>query len=341
MSRRLRVLAVVAVVLGVPLAIWLHLSKPPEEYVVNLEAAFDDAADARYNGFDLSAALIPTEEVHRGAASRNTIRPIDTPQFMPAREVDNLREEELVVGVNIGGEARAYPLRVLDRHEVVNEEIGGLKIVVTYCPLCASAMVFDRRIGEQSFTFGISGLLYNSDVLMFDRETESLWSQLGMKSVAGPSAGETFTLVPSTLVAWATWQGMHPDTQVLIGDARRQLDYEVDPYEEYRLSDSAMYPFNAHRDDLPEKTLVYGILMNGQAKAYPESALADLGAAPVEDAIGPHEIELTCDEAAKILHAKDLKTGEVIPVVRAYWFAWQAFHPDTELYRKGDPASRG
>jgi len=142
------------------------------------------------NGFDLSNALVPVEEIHAGGPPRDGIPSIDEPRFQPAGEIRFLSDSDLVFGVGEGRDRRAYPLRILVWHELVNDVVGGRPLVISYCPLCGTAMAFDRRVRGRTLTFGVSGLLYQSDVLMYDRETESLWTQLGMEGVSGSFADE-------------------------------------------------------------------------------------------------------------------------------------------------------
>lgn len=127
-------------------------------------------------GFDVTGASIPRSEIHRGGPPPDGIPSIDRPQFTPAAEVNFLQDDDVVLGVVHGDDVRAYPLRILIWHEIVNDTVGGIPVAVTYCPLCGTAMLVGRKFGDRVLTFGVSGLLYNSDVLMFDRETRSLWS---------------------------------------------------------------------------------------------------------------------------------------------------------------------
>ncbi len=153
-------------------------------------------AAERLNGFDVSNALIPREAILSGGPPRDGIPAIVRPRFDPAsRAASFLKDEDLVVSVTVEDETRAYPLRILVWHETVNNVIRGQPLAITYCPLCGTAMVFDRRVGERTLDFGLSGLLYQSDVLMYDRQTESLWSQLAMQSVAGATGGPEVALV--------------------------------------------------------------------------------------------------------------------------------------------------
>jgi len=144
------------------------------------------------NGFDLSGALIPVRDIESGGPPRDGIPSIDDPRFVGASKASFLAPEDRVLGVAIEGEAKAYPVAILNWHEIVNDRSLDQNFVVTYCPLCGSGMVFVADVGERALSFGVSGLLYNSDMLLYDRNTESLWSQLLAKAVSGPLKGRVF-----------------------------------------------------------------------------------------------------------------------------------------------------
>jgi hypothetical protein len=159
-----------------------------------------------FNGFDVSNAVIPTSEIRSGGPRREGIPAIDRPSFLRPSQVNYLSDDDLVVSVTLDGKTRAYPLRILVRHEIVNDQVGQSAFVVTYCPLCGTAMVFDRSMGGRTRSFGVSGLLYQSDVLMYDRESESLFSQLAMKAIAGPFVGTSLEWLPSEHMTWGKWR---------------------------------------------------------------------------------------------------------------------------------------
>jgi hypothetical protein len=288
------------------------------------------------NGFDLSNPRIPTDEIYRGGPPRDGIPAILDPKFIPVAEADYLEAEDEVIAFESGGVARAYPLRILVWHEIANDIVGGVPIAVTYCPLCGTAMVFDRRYDDKILTFGVSGLLYQSDVLMYDHQTESLWSQLKMEAVSGPMAGTALTWLPAAQTTWAAWREEHPDGEVLSTDTGHMRNYGHTPYADYENVDRIMFPVPETRDDLPNKTWVAGILVNGEAKAYSLDALASLDGEPYEDQVGGEAIVVKHDPRSGAVTVTHGETGEAIPSVRSYWFAWQAFYPNTGLYSQVD-----
>lgn len=284
-------------------------------------------------GFDLSEATIPASEIHRGGPPPDGIPSIDHPRFTPAAEVGFLNPDDIVIGMEVDGDARAYPFRILIWHEIVNDTVGGRPVAVTYCPLCGTAMVFDRRYRDRTLTFGVSGLLYNSDVLMFDRETRSLWSQLGLKAVSGEYAGEPLTWLPSEQMTWEAWQEKYPDSQILNLNTGHRRDYVNLPYQDYFDSPATMFPYRQHRGDLQPKAWVAGVQHHGAEKAYPLDALP--AGTTIEDTIAGHPVTIHYDPESGHFTIRDAD-GEPIPSVHVFWFAWQAFYPKTELWRRGE-----
>lgn len=215
----------------------------------------------------------------------------------------SLRPGDRVIGVARAGEARAYPLKVLNWHEVVNDTFDG-PLLVTYCPLCGSAVTAVRTVADEETTFGVSGFLFRNDLVMYDEATESLWSQIIATAINGPRTGDTLQLVPSTLTTWEAWQGEHPDTRVLLPppesntvsgpDATR--DYTTDPYAGYDSSSQIGVGGSYDDDRLHPKTEVIGIRQDGVARAYPLEAVQaagvvndDVGGLPVVVTVAPGE----------------------------------------------------
>ena len=281
-------------------------------------------------GFDLSNASIPVDAIHSGGPPPDGIPSIDEPKFTPVAKVDYLEPEDTVIAFEKDGIARAYPFRVLIWHEIVNDSVAGQPIAVVYCPLCGTAMVFDRRYRDQTLTLGVSGLLYNSDVLMFDRQTKSLWSQLGMKSVSGKFVDTELEWLPSEQTTWAAWKAKNPEGKVLNLDTGHRRDYRNLPYQGYFTSPRTMFPYEQNRDELEPKTWVAGIRVNGVAKAYPIESMP--GNKWIADRLGETDIRLRYSKDNQRFEAQTPQ-GNPIPVVHAFWFAWQAFYPETEIHQ--------
>ena len=225
------------------------------------EVAFGDGQNIDTYRFALSPSLLRSGAIVASGIPRNNIPAMSDPKFFtrlefefhPQRKIRRLLvSADRVVGVAIGDEARAYPLRILNWHEVVNDTVGGVPIAVTYHPLCDSVAVFDRRVGEDTFEFRVSGLLYNSNQLLFPHREkpggESLYSQLLAKAVTGPDAeaGKTLTVLPSKIVPWGDWKKEHPDTLVLEPDALFRKHYNRRPYSSYRGKQMLRYPVDPY-----------------------------------------------------------------------------------------------
>lgn len=285
----------------------------------------------QHNGFAVANATIPVGEILSGGPPRDGIPSIDRPTFVKPDAAQFIQPNDLVVSVTVGNRTRAYPLRILVWHEIVNDELGGQAIAPTYCPLCGTAMVFNRRVGDRTLTLGVSGLLHNSDVLMYDRQTESLWSQLAMKAVAGPLVNTKLEWLVSEHLTWSAWKRKYPQGEVLAPPAGAQRDYSALPYAGYEQSPGTMFPVPANRTDLPRKDWVVGVIVEGVARAYPLKSLPP--GQPVRDRINSAELGITFDPATQLAEVRRAESGEVLPSVKVYWFAWQAFYPETGLWQ--------
>lgn len=311
-------LATVAAVLW-----WTGLSAPGQ------------VAARELNGFELDGALIPVNAIESGGPPRDGIPAIDYPPLMAAAAADFLAADDRVLGLVVRGEPRAYPIRILNWHEVVNDRAGDQHFVVTYCPLCGTGMVFATNIAGTALVFGVSGLLYNSDVLLYDRNTESLWSQILSKAVTGPLRGTTLPAIPVVHTTWQAWRDAHPRTRVLGTDTGFDRDYRSSPYRGYERSPRLYFDVvnRAPRDYHP-KALVMGVLIDGVAKAYPFEALQARGDARFDDRVGGTPITVFWDAQARSARAESAD-GEPLATVTGYWFAWYAFHPDTAVLAPG------
>lgn len=211
--------------------------------------AFADPPSWRLAGWntDFSKARVPLGEIMSGGPPRDGIPPIDRPLFKPANEVHDLSGREPVIVYPLSAEARAYPLRILIWHEIVNDTVAAVPVAVTYCPLCNAALVFDRRVAGRTLDFGTSGLLRNSDLIMWDRQTESWWQQFSGEAIVGAYAGTSLKLLPSRIAAYDEFSKRWPDNQVLVPRSPHLRDYGRNPYFGY---DETKTPF-LFRGELP------------------------------------------------------------------------------------------
>lgn len=295
------------------------------------DAAYVQLLDGFPNGFDISKSLIPKEEILSGGPPKDGIPAIQEPNFETALESGWLNDDDLVAGVDYNGIQKAYPIRILVWHEVVNDEIKGIPFLVSYCPLCGSVLVFSRKFGERTLTFGVSGLLYQSDVLFYDHQTESLWSQLEMKAVTGLMMGAKLKMLPYSLVTWKEWRTKHPETLVLSRDTGYSREYNRDPYAGYESSKSIYFPIKHDSDRFHPKEKVIVVISGNVAKAYPFSELKNLKT-PLKDRVDGKDILLTFKDG-NFLGVKD-ESGNRVESFVSYWFAWYTFRPDTLVYEK-------
>lgn len=287
------------------------------------------ASGQSLNGFDLSNSSLPVNEILSGGPPRDGIPAIDRPKFIAANQAAFLGSNDRVLGIYHRGIARAYPIRILNWHEIVNDQFAGEAVVVSFCPLCGTGTAFSTLHGKAK-TFGVSGLLYNSDLLLYDRETESLWSQIAAKAIAGPLRGESLKLLPIVHTTWVDWRTRYPDTTVLSTDTGYSRDYQRSPYAGYENSDRLLFPVGRLDRRYHPKEQVIGVAINGHYKVYPFSELART-AGEVSDEIGGRKVLVRFDKAqrsAQVFNAG----GEPIPSLTGFWFAWMAFHPDSAVF---------
>ena len=228
--------------------------------------------------------LIPESDII-AVTGRDAIPSLTNPTTVSADAVDPLLEStDWVLGVVQNGQARAYPLRILWWHEIINDVLGGVPIAVSYCPLTGSGLVYDPVLDGRHVTFGTSGLLFDNNLVMYDRTSRSLWSQMMARGVCGTYISHQPNLYTVTQSTWAAWKQLHPETTVVSFDTGYQRNYDVYPYGNYRAIDDTqiLFPLSfADRRVLP-KVLVHGIVHNGVARAY---SLYDIGAEADRQAI--------------------------------------------------------
>ncbi|MEO5697482.1 MAG: DUF3179 domain-containing protein [Burkholderiaceae bacterium] len=293
----------------------------------------DAASRAASNGFDIANSSLPAQAIQRGGPPKDGIPAIDDPKFVPAGR-SGLDADDRVLGLLLNGVARAYPIRILNWHEVVNDRFADRAVVVSYCPLCGTGMAFEAPVRPGGTGFGVSGLLYNSDVLLYDRATESLWSQILGTAISGPLQGTRLQPIALTHTSWSDWRARHPDTQVLSTETGFARDYGRDPYAGYDRMQRLLFDVQ-HRDDrFPLKEWVLGIEIDGTHKAYPFSVLARRVDARGEltDKVGNRTLRIRYDAHHGSAEAFDA-AGLKLPATMAFWFAWVAFHPQTEVLR--------
>jgi hypothetical protein len=283
-------------------------------------------------GFELSRLTVPRERVVAGGPGRDGIVSVDAPEFSHIGEATWIGRDTEVIGVELPGESRAYPVRMLEYHQIVNDVVGGEPIAVTYDPLAGTPIAYRRQVGARTLTFGVSGLLYNHNFLLYDRETESLWSQFLGQAIAGELSGQRLERVPVRQETAVVWVANHVDSLFLRPPFPEKVFYQMSPYASYWVQDKTIFPVAASDPTWHAKELVLGVVVGDRARAYLGSILTRDGA--VEEEIAGRKI--------KVAYATETGTfrwevDEGVQVTEAYWLAWKAFHPDTEVWHADAP----
>jgi hypothetical protein len=285
------------------------------------------------NGFDVSNAIIPADEILAGGPPKDGIPALSDPELIDAEAASYLKPDDRVIGVTMDGISRAYPIAILNWHEIVNDTINDQRYAVTFCPLCGTGVAFYSDIAGNTTDFGVSGLLYNSDVLLYDRETESLWSQIMGRAVAGKLVGEKLKAFPVSHTTWRDWVKQHPDTQVLSTDTGYSRDYGRNPYRGYEQSRQLYFGVNQRAPDTYHpKEQVIGLEIDGVYKAYPFAELEKNNQSQFKDSVNGVSITIDWDSTNRSVELFD-SSGKRIAGIQGFWFAWFAFHPDTLVFK--------
>jgi hypothetical protein len=299
--------------------------------------------DPRFADFlqDDHHTRISVEEIQWGGVTVDGLPPLDNPAMIPAGQAGYLNPEDAVFGVVVNNDARAYPLRIMDWHEMANDNIGGVPMSLAYCTLCGAAIAYDTRpeitgySGPEPFTFSTSGLLFRSNKLMYDRQTNTLWNQLTGEPVIGELAGEEIRLglLPVVLTSWEQWLKQHPDSQVLDIHTGFGLDYSPGvAYGSYFNSAETVYPVGQRSNQLGSKEQIYALRVNEVPKAYALNSL--IAEEVVNDTLGETTLVLISSGRQVNVAGTTLLGEDVIysagAEVRAYERGQQTFSPGPE-----------
>lgn len=294
---------------------------------------------------------VPFNEILGGGPPKDGIPSIDSPKFV-SKAVANkfLNDNEPGIALDINGAIRFYPFQILVWHEIVNDTINGQRVLVTYCPLCLSGIVFDPvvptsaeatagRQGER-VEFGTSGKLWNSNLVMYDRKTGSLWSQILGEAIVGEMTGTQLKTLPSDITRFGEFKKQHPEGSVLSRETGATRFYGHDPYGDYYTTPGTYFPVSKKDDRLSDKDFVLGIVVNGKAKAYLPEAVKKVGEVTDQFAgktiVAKYEKEI---DAVRLFSAEGESSSggekklERINPFGAFWFSWVAAHPDTDLLK--------
>lgn len=275
--------------------------------------------------------LVHPSKIRSGGPPKDGIPSIDNPTYVTVDEADEwIADNELVLAIEYAGVTRVYPLQIMVWHEIVNDEIAGDPLLITYCPLCGSGIAYKRTLDGEPVEFGTSGKLYNSNLVMYDRKTDTYWSQIDGRAIVGPLTGMELTPVSIDTVVWRDWKAAHPDSDVLSQDTGYSRDYGRDPYGSYYEDSNLFFPVEERDDRVHPKTVVHGIEIDGTYTAYKDEDVKEIGV--IEDTVAGVPIRIQADKAGAVSVTRT-DTGEEVVKQRVFWFAWYAFHPDTRLYQ--------
>ena len=359
------VIASVAMMLGDSTPQTTIVSEPTTES--NVTVSEGPASTLTIMETDGQKHIIPLDKIKGGGPPKDGIPSIDDPKFTEISGSQFVSDSDVVIGLEINGDARAYPLFILVWHEIVNDVVGGTPVAVTYCPLCYTNQVFERIVNGNEVEFGTSGKLYQSNLLMYDRWTDSYWSQgLGM-AVTGKLSGIQLKTIPFDVITWGDWKKLHPDSLVLTTDTGHLRSYATDPYGDYYTDPRIIFPVDNMDDRMHPKEIILGFHEDGIYKAYKQNDVELHNV--INDNIGETSLMLVSlfsqnsrafdrNLNGEILQFQyvdgkitDAKTESVwnydglaisgplegnyltrISMEPGFWFSWVAFHPDTAVW---------
>ena len=276
--------------------------------------------------------IVDPDKIISGGPPKDGIPSIDKPKFVSVEEADKwIQDNELVLAIIYKGVKRVYPLQIMVWHEIVNDNIAQDPLLITYCPLCGSGIAYERKINGEEVEFGTSGKLYNSNLVMYDRKTDTYWTQIDGLAVVGELTGTKLIPVSIDTVVWRDWKKANPESLVLSQDTGFERPYGKDPYGSYYETSFLFFPVENRDDRVHPKTVVFGIKVDGIFKAYKEDDLKELKV--IEDTVNEVKIKVERNDSG-VVKITNTVTGEEIVKERDFWFAWYAFHPDTQLYTR-------
>lgn len=312
--------------------------------------------------------LVDPDKILGGGPPKDGIPSIDNPVYVKVSRADEwIEDNELVLAIIHKGHKRVYPLQILVWHEIVNDEVGGIPVSVTYCPLCFTNQVFERILNDQVVEFGTSGKLYNSNLVMYDRLTGSFWSQALGEAITGELTGQKLEIIPFDVITWGDWKKIHPETLVLTTETGHVRAYGVDPYGDYYTDSRIIFPVENEDDRMHPKEIILGFNENNTYKAFKQNDVES--EIVINDNVSDRPILLVSsysDNARafdRMIGEQTLefefKDGKIIDINTqsewsydgmaisgelkgeqltrlgfnpGFWFEWIAFHPDTEVF---------
>ncbi len=347
----------VAVALGIALVGSSSSSKAPSSDAATSgttqeSSAADDAISVPTSGWrtNFKKHTVPLSEFASGGPGKDGIPALNRPRFTSVTAASRFLEaREPVIELAVNGDVRAYPLQILIWHEIANDRVGGTPVAVTFCPLCNTTIVFDRRLGGRVLDFGTTGNLRNSDLVMYDRQTETWWQQFGGDAVVGALAGQKLRKLPARIVAWEDFEREHPGGKVLSRNTGYGRSYGENPYAGYDSVDSPPFFPAAGADDkrlLPKERVVF-IERGDEQVVVPFATLAKEKKIEVE--VGGERLEVVWKAGARsaldstsvaagrevgAASVRSLETGKLVVFDEPFWFSVAAFARDAKIVRK-------
>ncbi len=311
--------------------------------------------------------IVPLNEIRNEGVPRDGIPPLDFPKYVKADEADFLSDRYFVIGLKHEGETKAYPLNIMVWHEIVNDEFGDTPVAITFCPLCFTSQVFDRGLDGVVLEFGNTGNLYKSNLVMYDRNTESQWSQSMATAITGELAGKKLRKIPFEVMSWKDWKSLYPETKVLSIDTGYSRPYNSNPYSKYFSDGNLVSPVGNLDERMHPKMIVVGLESNNEYKAYLQPHIEN--STVINDSVGSKNVLLFSKHPfqARVFDReidnrvlsfefendslKDIQTDSVwnfegtavsgplegaklkrLALDQGFWFEWAAIHPSTEIY---------
>lgn len=328
------IIIVLAVVVVAGLLWWQRASKLPRGIPPETVITQSDGSEKTIMVTNDVKHSVPLDEIVGGGPPKDGIPSIDAPKFVSASDANFITDEEPGLAVSLNDIDRFYPFQIVVWHEIVNDTFDGRRVLVTYCPLCLSGIVFDPVVAGERVEFGTSGKLWNSNLVMYDRKTDSLWSQILGEAIVGEMTGTKLTVLPSDQVRFGDWKKLHPQGKVLSRDTGATRFYGRDPYGDYYTDNSDVgFGVKARDNRLQNKDFVLGLVIDGKAKAYYPPVIKAKG--EVTDTFAGKTIVARYEQdidAVRLFEKKSDGTLERLNPFSAFWFSWVAAHPDTELW---------
>ncbi|MBA3647717.1 MAG: DUF3179 domain-containing protein [Chitinophagales bacterium] len=280
---------------------------------------------------DLTKHSIPLDSVFDGGPGKNGIPAIDFPEFISSQQAAHTLSQ-IEYGIYLEGktESKFYPFNILNWHEIINDRLDGHPIAVTFCPLCGSAIIYDRVIDSDTLSFGVSGKLYESNLLMFDDKTETLWSQGLGEAVIGTLTGKKLKLLNSSVISFDDVLNNNPGAKVLSVNTGFDRDYSRYPYVQYMNNDSLMFPISKTDNRyFKNKDEIYVVPVGNSSVAFAWKALLKSGKAEVKTSAG--SILVKVENNVPLAVRKE--TGEPLAGYFSFWFSWYALHPNDIVWK--------